>query len=38
MRLRGGGTSGARLGLYLLVLVLIVIALGYWMLVINRPA
>ena len=38
MRLQGSGTSGARLGLYLLVLVLILIAVGYWVLVVNRPA
>jgi hypothetical protein len=38
VRLQGAGTSGARLGLYLLVLVLIVIAVGYWILVVNRPA
>ncbi len=38
VRLQGPGNTGARLGLFLLVLVLIVIALGYWILVVNRPA
>jgi hypothetical protein len=38
VRLQGSGASGRRLGPYLVVLVLIVIALGYWILVVNRPA
>jgi hypothetical protein len=38
VRLQGSGTPDARLGLFLLALIVIVIALGYWILVVNRPA
>jgi len=38
VRLQGTNTPDARLGLLLLALVVIVIALGYWIVVVNRPA